>query len=164
MGLGRRLGVVGIDVVCWGAERGVNIALVSDTSQRPVTCACKHEYTILPNARMSAYFCWIFDIRVMFSAQYMLNKLKHSLGPKELHFYRELKFILEKKYYSNKCTNDWAPWRPSGLRYIKNSIKILTSTAGKKPVDISDFRMGNLKHLNLGVPLYLRQTLMAFII
>lgn len=34
MGLGRRLGVVGIDVVCWGAERGVNIALVSDTSQR----------------------------------------------------------------------------------------------------------------------------------
>lgn len=57
MGLGRRLGVVGIDVVCWGAERGVNIALVSDTSQRSVTCACKHEYTTLLNARMIAYFC-----------------------------------------------------------------------------------------------------------
>lgn len=56
MGLGRRLGVVGINVVCWGAERGVNIALVSDTSQRSVICACKHEYTTLLNARMIAYF------------------------------------------------------------------------------------------------------------
>lgn len=37
LGVDCRLGVEGIDVVCWGAARRVNTALVSDTSQRPAT-------------------------------------------------------------------------------------------------------------------------------